>query len=109
MPKTNSSNNNQVDSQLVKHIAQLAKMSVSQSEAQKLASAFNETLAAVNQLQEIDTSKVEPTHQVTGLENCWREDVVNSDLSFTQKEALANAKQTYQGYFVVPRIINKDE
>lgn len=94
--------------QQVKHIANLANIPVSDQEVTDLADAFEETLSVVANLQSVDTSGVEPTHQVTGLENVLREDVVDTDNMFTQAEALANAKETHEGFVVVPRIIDQD-
>jgi aspartyl-tRNA(Asn)/glutamyl-tRNA(Gln) amidotransferase subunit C len=91
----------------IEHIATLANIPVTKNEAGKLASGFEETLETISDLQTIDVAGVEPTHQVTGLENILREDSVDSSRTFTQKEALANAKKTYQGFFVVPRLIKK--
>lgn len=91
----------------VQQIAKLANIPVSDQEATILAAGFEETLATIADLKSIDTTGVEPTNQVTGLENVWREDVVDEKRTFTQAEALANAKLSAQGYFVVPRIIKK--
>ncbi len=91
----------------IKHIANLANIPVTQKEQENLQNAFDETLNTIAELQSVDVTKVEPTHQVTGLENILREDVVNANNMFTQKQALANAKQTHNGYFVVPRIIEE--
>ena len=91
----------------VRHIATLANIPVTNNEAEKLASGFEKTLDTIKDLQTIDVAGVEPTHQVTGLENVLREDIVDDSRTFTQKEALANANKTYQGFFVVPRIIKK--
>lgn len=103
MPKSTQFTTTQVT-----HIAQLANIPVSEAEATKLAAAFNETLEVVNKLKELDTSQVPTTHQVTGLENVARDDVVETDIMFSQEEALANASKTHQGYFVVPQVIDKD-
>lgn len=89
----------------VKHIAQLSNIPITESEAQSLQVAFDETLATVANLQDVDVTGVEPTHQVTGLENVLRDDVIDDSRTFSQDEALANAKESYNGYFVVPRII----
>lgn len=97
-----------ISTQQVLHIAQLAAIPVSDAEATQLADAFDETLEVVANLQSLDTSKTEPTHQVTGLENVLREDIVNEPHMLTQKEALANAAHTHNGYIVVPRIIDQD-
>lgn len=96
------------DSQ-VKHIAKLANIPITQAESEKLATAFTETLVVVDKLKKAGASKTSPTYQVTGFKNVLREDVVKAENSFTQEEALANAKVTYQGYFVVPYVLqNKD-
>lgn len=95
-----------IDQQLVKHIAQLAQIPVTSQEEEELATAFSQTLQVINDLKEVDVDGVEPTHQVTGLENVTRPDQVSAELMFTQKEALANAKKTHQGYFVVERVID---
>ncbi len=99
---------NQITSATVNKIAKLAHIPVSAAEEATLSQAFNETLEVVAHMSELDTSSVQPTHQVTGLENVWRDDVVATSRMFTQTQALANAKHTYQGYFVVPQIIDQE-
>jgi len=97
------------DKKLVKHIAHLAQIPLQQGEATQLAQDFSETLGIIDNLSELNLNDVEPTHQVTGMENILRPDEVDSDRSFTQAEALANAHRTYGGYFVVDQIIERDE
>ena len=98
-----------VNNTQVKHIAQLANIPVTEEESIDLADDFTETLKIVDQLKKADVKKAEITHQITGFKNVFREDIVKAEQSFTQKEALANAKTTYKGYFVVPYILqNKD-
>ncbi len=92
----------------VSHIAQLANIPITDKEEQELAQAFSDTLDVVDHLKTADTKNTEPTHQVTGLENILREDIVDDSRTFSQSEALANAKKTHKGYFVVPRIIDQD-
>ncbi len=96
-----------INPKLVKHIAKLANIPISESESKNLSEAFEETLQVVDQLQQVDTKGVETTHQVTGLKNVLREDVVIEEEMFSQEEALANANNTHQGYFVVPKILEK--
>lgn len=98
-----------ISPQQVGHVASLASIPVTADEEKSMAKAFAETLDVIAQLQQLDVSKTQPTHQVTGLENVWREDVVITENMFTQSEALANAAQTYQGYIVVPQIINQQD
>ncbi|PIR59138.1 MAG: Asp-tRNA(Asn)/Glu-tRNA(Gln) amidotransferase GatCAB subunit C [Candidatus Pacebacteria bacterium CG10_big_fil_rev_8_21_14_0_10_56_10] len=95
-----------ISPQSIHKIAQLAKLSVSDAESDQLAAAFGETLEVIDHLRQADVADIPPTHQVTGLENVWRDDVVNDEQSLSQSAALANAAHTHQGYFVVPAILN---
>ncbi len=95
--------------QQVRHIAALANLAVSPEEEVTIAAAFAETLNVIANLTSIDTANVEPTAQTTGLENVLREDAVTPESTFSQKEALANAKATTQGYFVVERILHHEK
>lgn len=107
--KKNSAHKTVYDKSLVTHIAKLANLPLSDSQQiTALTQAFDETMLVVDKLREVETSQVEPSHQVTGLENIWREDTVDTQRMFTQKQALANAHETYDGYFVVPQIIESE-
>jgi len=44
---------------------------------------------------------------VTGFKNVTRKDIVDEKASFTQAEALANAPQQQDGYFVVPQVLKQ--
>lgn len=95
--------------QIVHHIAQLANLSVTPTEEETLSKAFAETIDVVAKMADLDTTKIEPTHQVTGLENVLREDEVISEQMFTQDEALANAARSHAGFFVVPQVIDQKD
>jgi aspartyl-tRNA(Asn)/glutamyl-tRNA(Gln) amidotransferase subunit C len=97
-----------ITQQQVEHVAQLATIPISEQQAQKFVGAFEETLGVIENLKSVATQGVEPTHQVTGLENVMREDIVDETHMLSQAEALANAKRTSSGYFVVPRILDND-
>lgn len=97
-----------ISQQQVKHVAQLANIPISEEEASNFTGAFEETLSVINNLQKVHTKSIEPTHQVTGLENVLREDTVDEERMFSQDEALANAPAKHDGYFVVDRILHND-
>ena len=92
----------------VQKVATLANIPLDDTQAEALAKGFTKTMAVVEQLNSIDTKKVEPTHHVTGLENVVREDVVDEDRMFSQEQALANAPRTYKGFFVVDQVIEQE-
>ncbi len=93
----------------VKHIADLAAIPLQEGEAADLSEGFNETIDVVEKLSTIDVSAVEPTHQVTGLVNVFREDDVDESRMFTQEQALSSAKRVYDGYVVVPHVFDNQD
>lgn len=60
----------------VLHLAQLSNLQLSDTEIAALQQDLSNILGYIAQLDELDTSGVEPTYQVTDLENVWRDDVV---------------------------------
>lgn len=90
----------------VTHVAKLANLPLTGEEKKKFDKQLSETLDYVAQLEEIDTKGIEPTSQVTGLENITRED--KSSKSLSQEEALQNTKQKHNGLFKVPAILESD-
>ncbi len=92
----------------VKKIASLAHLDLSEKQTQELTQSFDESLVYVEKLSQIDTHNLKPTYQVNNLVNVTRADEVNTVNQLSQEDALSNAKRTYQGYFVVPRIIDHE-
>ena len=74
----------------VKKIAKLAGLKLAENEAEKFQKQLSDVLDYVAVLDELDTTKVKPTSQVTGLENIIRADETEPSLS--QEEALSNTK-----------------
>lgn len=92
----------------VKKIATLANLPLTESQLTSLTHAFDQTIDVVDELQKLDTNSVVPTSQVTGLENVFRDDVVDETRMFPQEVALSNAKRTKNGFFVVPAIFTEE-
>lgn len=60
----------------VEHLGRLARLALTDEEKERYATELSAILEYVEQLQEVDTTDVEPTSQVTGLEDVYREDAV---------------------------------
>jgi len=73
----------------IEHIAKLARLDLSEKELEKYGNELSDILGYINQLQEVDTSQVEPTAQVTGLENAFREDEIE-EWDKDEREATLN-------------------
>ena len=87
----------------VEHVAQLARLALSAEEKQRFTEQLNAILCYMEQLNEVPTAGVEPTTHVLDLVNVMRDDTVCQSLS--ADAALANAPETAQHFFVVPRIV----
>ncbi len=90
----------------VSHVAKLANLPLSEEERKKFEKQLSSILEYVEQLQKVDTSKVEETSQVTGLENVLRED--ESADSLPQHAALSDAKEKYNGFFKVKAVLDNE-
>lgn len=86
----------------VRHIAQLANLTLTDEEVKKFTSQLGETLSYIAMLDEVDTSKVEPTSSVTGLHTVTQTDEPAPSLPL--EEAFKNAKSKQNGFFKVKAI-----
>lgn len=89
----------------VKHAANLARLVLSPQEIKKFQKQLTEVLGFVGQLKKVKTKGVEPTSQVTRLENVFRDD--KKGLSLTQKEVLSSAPATQQNFFKIKAVLEK--
>jgi aspartyl-tRNA(Asn)/glutamyl-tRNA(Gln) amidotransferase subunit C len=91
----------------VEHVAKLARLAVSEEEKEAFSRQLSEILAYIGKLNELDTSKVQPTSHVLDLSNVLRDDVIRESLSTT--DVLANAPDRVNDFFRVPKIIEERE
>ncbi len=91
-----------VDRKWVEKIALLARLKLTEDEARVFSKQLADILSFVEQLNELDTSDVQPFLQKVE-ETPMREDQPGDSLS--QEEALMNAPERENGFFVVPRIV----
>jgi aspartyl-tRNA(Asn)/glutamyl-tRNA(Gln) amidotransferase subunit C len=90
----------------ISHVSKLANLQLTDEEKAKFSTQLSSVLEYISKLNEVDTKNVDPTSQVTGLENVTREDVVNPSL--TQDEALSQAKNKHNGFFAVKGIFENE-
>lgn len=92
-----------VTRQDIQYIANLAKLSVSDKEAENLEKDLNTILGYMEQLNKVDTQNVEPLEHVLDLAPVLRKDEPQSPLS--HEEAMSNAPDADSDYFRVPKVI----
>ena len=88
----------------VHHLAQLSSLQLDDVEADALRVDRGNILGYIEQLSELDTTGVEPTYQVTDLQNVWRDDVVD-DYGLSGESLLALAPEAEKNQIKVPKVL----
>lgn len=92
-----------VDLATVKRVAHLARIAVTEEEAQRMTGELNAILGFVEQLNEVDVSGVEPMTSVTPMSMKKRQDVVTD--GGKAGDIVANAPSTDENFFLVPKVV----
>jgi aspartyl-tRNA(Asn)/glutamyl-tRNA(Gln) amidotransferase subunit C len=92
-----------VDEGTVRRIARLARIKITDSEAQSLRAELNGILQWVEQLNEVDTEGVEPMTRVVPVAMKQRKDAVTDGEK--ADEIVANAPEAEDHFFVVPKVV----
>lgn len=88
----------------VLHLARLSSLELTDGEIDGLASDIGNILGYVEQLNQLDTEGVEPTYQVTGLSNVWRDDKI-INYGVTREELLARSHEVVDSQVKVPKVL----
>lgn len=88
----------------VRYLAQLSNLQLADDEVTSLQVDLENILNYINQLSELDTSGVEPTYQVTGLENQWRDDVVEQS-EVSRETMIGLAADSADNSVKVPQVL----
>ena len=87
----------------IDNIAELAKISLSESEKEEMAKEMAEIVGFANRLAAVDIEKISETAQVLPIENVFREDV--PERGTDRAALLSNAKTKTEEYIYVPRVV----
>ena len=88
----------------VRHLAQLSSLQMSDAEVKSIRADIEGIINYIGQLDELDTDGVEPTYQVTGLQNVWRDDEI-IDSSVSRQQLLALAAEQSDNCVKVPKVL----
>lgn len=88
----------------VKHLANLSNLELEEKEAQDLTADLDNIVSYIEQLGELNTEGVEPTYQVTGLENVWRDDEI-IDYGLSREQLISLAKDKNEDSVKVPKVL----
>jgi aspartyl-tRNA(Asn)/glutamyl-tRNA(Gln) amidotransferase subunit C len=93
----------EITKQEVEKVAKLARLELTENEKASFTKQLSQILTHVETLKQYDTKGIEPTATVLGQANVFRPDEVRPSLSI--ERAVANAPESADGFFVVPKII----
>jgi aspartyl-tRNA(Asn)/glutamyl-tRNA(Gln) amidotransferase subunit C len=92
-----------VDIATVKRVARLARIAVSEEDAERMTGELNTILGFVEQLNEVDVSGVEPMTSVAPMAMKERQDAVTDGNKAA--DIVANAPETVENFFLVPKVV----
>lgn len=92
-----------VDTDTVRRVARLARISVTEAELEPLAGELNSILDWVEQLGEVNVDGVEPMTSVTPMALKQRDDAVTD--GDRQGDVLSNAPDSREGFYAVPKVV----
>ncbi len=87
----------------VVHVANLARLELSEESIDKFAGQIGEILDYVDSLKRVDTQGVPATSHAISLTNAFRDDDMSEPAD--RELSMANAPESEDGSFVVPKII----
>ncbi|OXS52347.1 aspartyl/glutamyl-tRNA(Asn/Gln) amidotransferase subunit C [Cohnella sp. CIP 111063] len=87
----------------VEHVANLARLDLSEAEKEQFAGQLNAILKYAEKLNQLDTDGIEPTSHVLPLANVMRDDEVRD--SWPVEKVLRNAPEEEDGQFRVPAVL----
>lgn len=90
----------------IEKLSELVKLTISVDENEKLAGMLSQTTEYMDMLNELDTSNVEPTYQVTGLVNVYQAEEISKTLE--QNEVLQNSKNNKDGMIQTSAVLERE-
>ena len=94
----------EINGETIRHLAGLSAIEVSEKEVDRLTKDLKGIIGYISQLDELDTSGLEPTYQVFEMENVWRDDeIVPQDAN--REQLLALTKEAKDNQIKVPKVL----
>jgi len=97
---------NKIDTDMVKHVAHLVRLGISEEEAQKFSGQFSSIIEYFKMLNEVATENIAPASDMPNNTNILREDVAKPSMS--RDEFLKNAPNSERGYVKVPTVLGEE-
>ena len=95
----------EVTDSMIDKLAMLARLRFNEEEKESIKNDLQKMIAFVQKMDEVDTAGVEPLQHMSDGTNVWRADEISGSCS--QQDALKNARNHNDDFFLVPKIIQK--
>ena len=92
-----------LDKEKIKHVAKLARISVNDAKVDSLTKDLNSIFKFIEQLNELDTNKVEPLTSILNQSLRSRKDEINDGK--IREKVLKNSPKNSKEFFVVPKVV----
>ena len=92
-----------IDLKTVKHISKLSRISIEDEKAKKLEKDLNSIFKWIEQLNQLNTDKVEPLTSIAETTLRFRKDQIIS--KNIREDILKNSPKDNKDYFVVPKVV----
>ena len=92
-----------IDKNTINKIARLSRIKLDDKESEDYIKDLNYILDWVEQLNEVNTEKVEPLSNINMSELPLRKDIVTTEDN--SNDVLSNAPEKLENYFVVPKVV----
>jgi len=92
-----------IDLKTVKHISKLARISIEEQKAEKLADDLNSIFDFIEKLNELKTDKVQPLTSIAETTLKLRADEIKSQN--IREQILKNSPDDNKDFFVVPKVV----
>ena len=92
-----------VDKKIVEHVAQLARIDITDQEKARLAPELSTILDYIDQLKTLDVTRVSPTRGAVTQVNIFRQD--SARVSASRDAILKNAPAQEDNYFKIPKVL----
>lgn len=89
--------------ELIKYLESLARIELTEDEEEKVGRELQELVSYIDTLGELNTDGVEAMSHCFPITNVFREDEV--EVHMTPEEVVANAPESQDGAFVVPKTV----
>ncbi len=96
-----------IEKEQVKHIADLAKLSISDDEMEKYQKQLTDILTEIDKIVEVEIPEENIMISPSDNENMYSDDIIETHIS--KSDALLNAKHTRSDYITVPRVLEGEE